>query len=105
MKSPVPKEEVEQRLATLRQYDVLDTPPEQAFDDLTLLAAQICQVPMALVSLVDENRQWFKSRVGMTATETLQVHRVLRAHHRAHRWPHGGFRTPKQDLASRRVRS
>jgi two-component system cell cycle sensor histidine kinase/response regulator CckA len=69
MKSPLPKDE-SQRLATLRRYDVLDTPPEQAFDDLTLLAAQICQVPSAVVSLLDENRQWFKSRVGMPLTET-----------------------------------
>jgi two-component system, cell cycle sensor histidine kinase and response regulator CckA len=69
MTAPLPPNEV-QRLAVLRQYEVLDTPPEQAFDDLTLLAAQICQVPTAMVSLVDENRQWFKSRIGMGATET-----------------------------------
>ena len=58
------------RLAELRRYNVLDTPPEQAFDDLTQLAAQICQVPMALVSLVDQDRQWFKARVGVEGTET-----------------------------------
>ncbi len=61
MKAPLPPNEV-QRLETLRGYDVLDTPPESAFDDLTLLAAQICQVPIALVTLIDESRQWFKSK-------------------------------------------
>lgn len=56
MKAPLPPNEA-QRLETLRGYDVLDTPPESAFDDLTLLAAQICQVPIAVITLVDENRQ------------------------------------------------
>lgn len=69
MKATLPPNEA-QRLETLRDYDVLDTPPEPAFDDLTLLAAQICQVPIALISLVDENRQWFKSTIGVSATET-----------------------------------
>jgi len=69
MKAPLPSDEA-QRLETLRGYDVLDTPPEPAFDDLTLLAAQICQAPIALISLVDENRQWFKSAIGVSATET-----------------------------------
>ena len=69
MKAPLPPTEP-QRLASLRDYDILDTPPEQAFDDLTLLAAQICQTPIALVSLIDEHRQWFKSKVGLAATET-----------------------------------
>jgi diguanylate cyclase (GGDEF)-like protein/PAS domain S-box-containing protein len=69
MKAPLLPNEA-QRLETLRGYDVLDTPPESTFDDLTLLAAQICQVPIALISLVDENRQWFKSTIGVSATET-----------------------------------
>jgi PAS domain S-box-containing protein len=69
MKAPLPPNEA-QRLETLRGYDVLDTPPESAFDDLALLAAQICHVPIALISLVDENRQWFKSAIGVSATET-----------------------------------
>lgn len=69
MKAPLPPNEA-QRLASLAQYDVLDTPSEQAFDDLTLLASHICQTPMALVSLVDETRQWFKSRFGVMALET-----------------------------------
>jgi two-component system cell cycle sensor histidine kinase/response regulator CckA len=69
MKAPLPPNEAE-RLAALRHYEVLDTAPEEAFDDLTLLAAHICQVPMAMVSLIDENRQWFKSKIGTQATET-----------------------------------
>ncbi len=58
-----------QRLHVLRAYRVLDTPPEESFDDLTKLAAQICEVPTAMVSLVDEHRQWFKSKVGLLACE------------------------------------
>ena len=58
------------RLAALHRYQVLDTPPEKALDDLTSLAAQICDVPIALISLVDKERQWFKSKVGISLTET-----------------------------------
>ena len=58
------------RLAALRRYEVLDTPPEAAFDDIAELAALICEAPIALVSLVAEGRQWFKARVGLDATET-----------------------------------
>lgn len=58
------------RLAELRAYDVLDTDPERAFDDLTLIASRVADVPIALVSLVDENRQWFKSKQGLNACET-----------------------------------
>ncbi|MEO3936931.1 PAS domain S-box protein [Dermatophilaceae bacterium Soc4.6] len=53
------------RLAALARYDVLDTAPEEAFDDLCQLAAQLCGTPTALVSLVDEGRQWFKARLGL----------------------------------------
>lgn len=58
------------RLKVLWQYDVLDTVPEEVFDDLTELAARICEAPIALISLVDENRQWFKSKVGLSTSET-----------------------------------
>ncbi len=71
MITPVPKNE-KQRLKVLWQYDVLDTVPEEVFDDLTELAARICGAPIALISLVDENRQWFKARVGVRQTETAR---------------------------------
>src|SRR5437899_10797978 len=58
------------RVAALEKFAILDTDPEQSFDDLTLLASFICKTPIALISLVDEDRQWFKSRVGMDAKET-----------------------------------
>ena len=58
------------RLAALRRYRILDTDPERAFDDLAHLASHICGTPIALISLVDEDRQWFKARVGITARET-----------------------------------
>ena len=66
---PVPSNEA-RRLKVLWQYEVLDTVPEEIFDDLTELARVICEAPMALISLVDETRQWFKSRVGVSTTET-----------------------------------
>src|SRR5829696_2210169 len=61
------------RLAALRRYRVLDTEPEQCFDDLTVLASHICGTPMALLSLVDADRQWFKSRVGIPMHETARA--------------------------------
>jgi GAF domain-containing protein len=69
MSAPIPADE-KKRLKVLWQYDVLDTVPEEVFDDLTELAARICEAPIALISLVDESRQWFKSRVGVTVKET-----------------------------------
>ncbi|MBE9606333.1 GAF domain-containing protein [Acetobacteraceae bacterium H6797] len=58
------------RLAALHEYGILDTPPEPAFDDVVSLASAICGTPIALVSLLDQERQWFKARVGMEACET-----------------------------------
>jgi GAF domain-containing protein len=58
------------RLDALRSLKILDTDAEQAFDDLTSLASYICGTPLAAISLVDEDRQWFKSKVGMSTSET-----------------------------------
>ena len=69
MRAPLPENEGE-RLEALRGLGILDTPPEPAYDELTALAAYICQTPIALITLLDEDRQWFKSRVGLTAEET-----------------------------------
>ncbi|MBH0205148.1 MAG: PAS domain-containing protein [Nitrospira sp.] len=69
LSAPLPENEAS-RLRDLDQYQVLDTPPEEAFDDLTKLAAQICGTRIALVSLVDAHRQWFKAKVGIEALET-----------------------------------
>ncbi|MBW4582298.1 MAG: PAS domain S-box protein [Tildeniella nuda ZEHNDER 1965/U140] len=67
--APLPENEPARRQALL-ECKILDTKPEQAFDDLTQLAAYLCQTPIALVSLIDAERQWFKARVGLEATQT-----------------------------------
>jgi anti-sigma regulatory factor (Ser/Thr protein kinase) len=63
----------EARLVALRRYRILDTEPEGGFDDLTMLASQVCGAPIALISLVDADRQWFKSRVGLSIAETSRA--------------------------------
>lgn len=58
------------RVAALNRYAILDTEPEQTFDDLVTLAAYVCKTPIAMLSLVDDHRQWFKSKVGVEVRET-----------------------------------
>jgi GAF domain-containing protein len=69
MKAILPSNEAE-RLAALKEYHILDTGTEQSYDDITALAAHICKVPIAMISLVDEVRQWFKSRLGVEQQQT-----------------------------------
>jgi len=68
--------EEEQRLAALHDLNILDTPPERAFDRITALAKVAFQVPISLVSLVDEDRQWFKSRQGLDVPETPREYSI-----------------------------
>jgi GAF domain-containing protein len=69
MQAALPFNEAE-RLTALSEYHIVDSAPDQGFDDLTQLAAQICGTHIALVSIVDRDRQWFKARIGMQAQET-----------------------------------
>ncbi len=69
MTSPRPPANENERLQALRSFGVLDTPPEETFDDLVALAAYVCQAPIAVISLVDEDRLWFKARTGWEAKE------------------------------------
>lgn len=78
---PLPENEA-QRLQALRRYDILDTPPEQAFDDLSMLARLVCDTPTALINLIDDERQWTKSAVGAEVPElprslSLCAHAIL----------------------------
>ncbi len=73
MKASLPQNERE-RIQALRAYAILDTLEEEAFNDIAMLASFICNAPIALISLVDSERQWFKARVGLQATQTPREH-------------------------------
>lgn len=81
--APLPHEE--QRLAALRSYAILDTAPEMAYDDIVKVASMICDTPVALITLIDENRQWFKASVGLQVKETPReisfCHHAIRQNH------------------------
>ena len=84
MKAALPRDEAE-RLSHLHRLEVLDTPREQSFDDLAQLAATLCEVPIAVVSLIDSERQWFKSCLGLDAIQTPRevafcAHAILTPH-------------------------
>ncbi|SFE08539.1 histidine kinase dimerization/phosphoacceptor domain -containing protein [Roseivivax sediminis] len=69
MRAPIPDNQAE-RLEELESYGILDTPPEDSFDEVVALVKQLCDVPVALISLVDSDRQWFKAREGFALPET-----------------------------------
>ena len=62
--------DLKDRLAVLEAYDIMDSPPEEMFDDITRLASYICATPIALITLLDASRQWFKSKVGLQPDST-----------------------------------
>ena len=71
---PIPANEP-QRLAALRALDILDSPPETAYDEIAVLAAQICECPIGYISFVDDNRRWLKARYGLPSEVTERASR------------------------------
>ena len=70
MIKPIPHQKEEERLKLLQSFCILDSKDDADFDNITAMAAQICNTPIALISLLDENRQWFKSHHGLDIAET-----------------------------------
>ncbi len=71
---PLTDDDETSRLDALKALMILDSPEEKAYDDLTRFAAELCDAPIALITLVDDKRQWFKARVGLQVTETPREH-------------------------------
>lgn len=72
--TPMNRSEETARVRSLRKHNVLDTPAEREFDDLVALATQICEAPIGGITMLDDERQWFKARIGLAVPET---HRSL----------------------------
>ncbi|RYE18310.1 MAG: hypothetical protein EOP42_30870 [Sphingobacteriaceae bacterium] len=72
--SAVNLKDEENRLKSLNSYDVLDSLPQQDFDDITCLASEICNTPISLITFIDDERQWFKSKYGLNISETPREH-------------------------------
>lgn len=70
MEIPLKPAQEAERLEALRDYDILDSAPERDFDEIVELASMICETPISVITLIDEARQWFKSKVGLEITET-----------------------------------
>src|SRR5947207_14172940 len=83
MRAPLPYNE-EARLKALRRYKILESSSDESFDNITRMAASICATPVALITVIDEDRQFFKSKVGVTIEETTRdiaicAHTILRS--------------------------